>query len=90
MSTADSPDRQTPRIDGPPPRILVIQAPYYRDVIEGMRRGAEALFAETGAVAETVDVAGAFELPGALRLPALFEPAWRLASAKTTWPAALH
>lgn len=27
-------------------------------------------------------------LPGALRLPALFEPAWRLASAETTWPAA--
>ncbi|HEU4664768.1 MAG TPA: DUF4390 domain-containing protein [Dokdonella sp.] len=27
-------------------------------------------------------------LPGALRLPALFEPAWRLASADTTWPAA--
>lgn len=27
-------------------------------------------------------------LPGALRLPALFEPAWRLASADTTWPVA--
>lgn len=27
-------------------------------------------------------------LPGALRLPALFEPAWRLSSAETTWPAA--
>ncbi|TCO43328.1 DUF4390 domain-containing protein [Dokdonella fugitiva] len=27
-------------------------------------------------------------LPGALRLPALFEPAWRLASADSTWPAA--
>lgn len=29
-------------------------------------------------------------LPGALRLPALFEPAWRLVSAETTWPAALR
>ena len=29
-------------------------------------------------------------LPGALRLPALFEPAWRLASAETTWPAAVR
>jgi hypothetical protein len=27
-------------------------------------------------------------LPGALRLPALFEPAWRLAAADTTWPRA--
>jgi 6,7-dimethyl-8-ribityllumazine synthase len=68
VSTADRPDRATPRIDGPAPRILVVQAPYYRDVIEGMRRGAEALFAEVGAAVETADVAGAFELPGALRL----------------------
>jgi hypothetical protein len=29
-------------------------------------------------------------LPGALRLPALFEPAWRLAAADTTWPSAAH
>ena len=28
------------------------------------------------------------ELPGALRLPALFEPAWRLSAAETTWPPA--
>ena len=27
-------------------------------------------------------------LPGALRLPALFEPAWRLAAADSTWPSA--
>ncbi len=27
-------------------------------------------------------------LPGALRLPALFEPAWQLAAAETTWPRA--
>ncbi len=29
-------------------------------------------------------------LPGALRLPALFEPAWRLSSAETTWSPATH
>jgi 6,7-dimethyl-8-ribityllumazine synthase len=68
VSTADRPDRAAPRIEGPSPRILIVQAPYYRDVIEGMRRGAEALFAEAGAAVETVEVAGAFELPGALRL----------------------
>lgn len=68
MSTADSPERATPRIEGPPPRILVVQAPYYRAVIEGMRQGADALFAAVGAEVETAEVAGAFELPGALRL----------------------
>lgn len=29
-------------------------------------------------------------LPGALRLPALFEPAWQLASADTSWSVATH
>ncbi len=29
-------------------------------------------------------------LPGALRLPALFEPAWQLASADSSWPVATH
>jgi 6,7-dimethyl-8-ribityllumazine synthase len=68
LSTADSPERPPPRIEGPPPRILVLQAPYYRAVIEGMRRGADALLAAVGAEVETAEVAGAFELPGALRL----------------------
>jgi hypothetical protein len=36
-------------------------------------------------VSVSIDAAA---LPGALRLPALFEPAWRLASAETTWPVA--
>jgi hypothetical protein len=29
-------------------------------------------------------------LPGALRLPALFEPAWQLGSADSSWPVATH
>ncbi|MBW8268529.1 6,7-dimethyl-8-ribityllumazine synthase [Caldovatus aquaticus] len=68
MSTADSPVRAAPRIEGPPPRVLVLQAPYYRAVIEGLRQGADPLLAAAGATVETAEVAGAFELPGALRL----------------------
>jgi 6,7-dimethyl-8-ribityllumazine synthase len=76
MSTIDAPERAAPRIPGPPPRLLVIQAPYYEQVVGGMRRGAEAVFAELGAEVEVADVAGAFELPAALRM-ALSRPGAR-------------
>ena len=68
MSTIDAPERSARPLPGPPPRILVIQAPYYEQVVGGMRRGAEAVFASLGATIEVVDVAGAFELPAALRM----------------------
>jgi len=60
--------RETPSVPGAPPRLLVIQAPYYEQVVGGMRGGAERVFAEAGASADVVDVAGAFELPAALRM----------------------
>ena len=68
MSTKDSPDRQVARLDGPPARLLVIQAPYYADVVGGMHRGAVHVLEAAGARIETVDVAGAYELPAALRM----------------------
>lgn len=71
MSTTDSPGRLDPEIPGPPPRLLVIQAPYYERVVGGMRDGAAAVFATAGASFETTDVAGAFELPAALRMAML-------------------
>ena len=76
MSTIDAAGRETPRVPGAPPRLLVVQAPYYEQVVGGMRRGAERVFAEAGAGAEVVDVAGAFELPAALRM-ALLRPGAR-------------
>ena len=68
MSTKDSPDRAPARLDGPAPRVLVIQAPYYEEIVGGMRAGAEAVLRDVGAAVEAVDVAGAFELPAALRM----------------------
>jgi 6,7-dimethyl-8-ribityllumazine synthase len=68
LSTIDAVSRETPAVPGAPPRLLVIQAPYYEQVVAGMRRGAERVFAGAGAGAEVVDVAGAFELPAALRM----------------------
>lgn len=68
MSTKDSPDRARARLEGPAPRVLVIQAPYYAGVVGGMRAGAEAVLRDVDATIEVVDVAGAFELPAALRM----------------------
>ncbi|MCA3377508.1 MAG: 6,7-dimethyl-8-ribityllumazine synthase [Roseomonas sp.] len=68
MSTVDSPARGRAHLAGDAPRILVIQAPYYRKVVEGMRLGAMAVFQDLQAEVETVDVAGGFELPAALRM----------------------
>ena len=68
MSTIDAVARETPAVPGPPARLLVIQAPYYEQVVGGMRHGAEGVFAAAGAAFEAVNVAGAFELPAALRM----------------------
>ena len=68
MSTIHAPERAGIRIPGPAPRLLLIQAPYYDQVVGGMRAGAERVFAEHGATLDVVDVAGGYELPAALRM----------------------
>ena len=50
--------------------MLLVRAPYYRDVVDGLCEGATRLLREAGATAEVLDVAGAFELPQAIRLAA--------------------
>ena len=68
MSTIDGPKRDTVQVPGPPVRILLIQAPYYDEIVGGMRQGVERVVAETGGLLDVVDVAGAFELPATLRM----------------------
>lgn len=68
MSTEDAPPLVVPRIAGAPPRILIVRAPYYRAVVDGLTEGAVRVLGEAQAVYETADVAGAFELPQAIRL----------------------
>lgn len=68
MRASDAGLVSVPVIDGSPPHLLVLRAPYYRDVVEGLTRGAERVLRQAGATFETLDVAGAFELPQALRM----------------------
>ena len=51
MSTLDSPERGAAVLAGPAPRILVLSAPYYRDVVDGMLHGARRRAGERGGAA---------------------------------------
>lgn len=68
MSTIDAPLPAAPRIEGPAPHVLVVRAPYYREVVEGMGEGAARILRDAGATFDVLDVAGALELPQAIRL----------------------
>ncbi len=68
MSTVDAPLPAAPVVPGAPPRLLVVRAPYYREVVDGMMAGAARILGDAGAVHDVLDVAGAFELAQAIRL----------------------
>ncbi len=68
MSTADAPLPTAPRIEGPAPHVLIVRAPYYVAICDGLRDGAARILAEVGATHEVLDVSGALELASAIRL----------------------
>jgi 6,7-dimethyl-8-ribityllumazine synthase len=68
MSTEDAPLPSAPRIDGAAPHLLIIRAPYYKGVVDGLTVGAERILREAGATSEVLDIAGSYELPQAIRL----------------------
>jgi 6,7-dimethyl-8-ribityllumazine synthase len=68
LSTIDAPERGAATLAGPAPRILAIAAPYYREVVDGMLRGARRVFDEVKATVEVAEVAGGYEQPAALAM----------------------
>jgi 6,7-dimethyl-8-ribityllumazine synthase len=68
MSTEDAPRPTASRLEGPPPHLLLVRAPYYRAVIDGLTDGATGILREAGATFDQLDVAGAYELPQAIRI----------------------
>jgi 6,7-dimethyl-8-ribityllumazine synthase len=68
MSTEDAPLPAAPAVEGSAPHLLIVRAPYYRQVVDGLTTGAERILREAGATREILDVAGAFELPQVIRL----------------------
>jgi 6,7-dimethyl-8-ribityllumazine synthase len=68
MSSADAPLPTAPVIAGRAPRLLIVRAPYYKDVVDGMFWGASRILEQAGATHEVLDVAGSFELAQAIRI----------------------
>ncbi len=68
MSTVDAKLPAAPAVSGPPPHLLVVRAPYYTEVVDGLLDGAARILTEAGATFDVLDVAGALELAGAVRL----------------------
>ena len=49
-------------------RVLIVVAPYYREIADGLLTGARQVLEEAGAEHETVEVPGALEIPTTIRL----------------------
>ncbi|MEO1688528.1 MAG: 6,7-dimethyl-8-ribityllumazine synthase, partial [Pseudomonadota bacterium] len=56
----------TPRIEGA--RLLIVAAPFYRSIADGLTAGARAVLGAGGAEAEVLEVPGALEIPTAIAL----------------------
>ena len=61
-------------IKAPGARLLMVVAPYYRDVADQLQRGAEAAAVEGEAMLDRIWVPGAFEIPGAIAQAARRSP----------------
>lgn len=51
-----------------PVKLLIVVAPYYRDIADDLVAGARAVAAKAGAAVELVEVPGALEVPAAIGL----------------------
>ena len=52
------------------PKLLIVVAPYYRDIADGLIAGAQAEIAACGAIADLAEVPGALEIPTAIGMAA--------------------
>jgi 6,7-dimethyl-8-ribityllumazine synthase len=57
-----------PDFDGPAPRVLIVCAPYYRDIADRLITGARAEIEAAGGTHELIEVPGALEVPTAIRI----------------------
>lgn len=61
-----------PEFDAPV-KVLIVVAPYYKDIADGLVAGAVAELEKAGATHEMVEVPGALEVPTAIRIAAADE-----------------
>ncbi len=53
-----------------PPKLLIVVAPYYKDIADQLLEGARTAIANVGGTSETIEVPGALEVPNAIRIAA--------------------
>lgn len=53
-----------------PTRLLIVVAPYYRDIADGLIAGARAVAEAAGAAVDLIEVPGALEIPTAIAMAA--------------------
>lgn len=66
MSTIDAKLPAAPELSGAAAHLLVVRAPYYTDIVDGLRDGAVRIIGESGGTCDVLDVAGALELACAI------------------------
>ena len=59
-----------PAFEAPAPSVLIVVAPYYRQIADDLIAGARATLDAAGASHDLIDVPGALEVPTAIRLAA--------------------
>ncbi len=56
---------ETPKMDKPT-KLLIVVAPYYKDIADGLVTGASRVIEDAGASFEIIEVPGALEIPAAI------------------------
>jgi 6,7-dimethyl-8-ribityllumazine synthase len=67
MAAPDAEPMDLPRFDAPV-HVLLLVAPFYRGIADGLLAGARAVLERAGATHETVEVPGALEIAPAIRM----------------------
>ncbi|MEM7269195.1 MAG: 6,7-dimethyl-8-ribityllumazine synthase [Pseudomonadota bacterium] len=66
-STEHGPGLTPPKFSDAP-KVLIVAAPFYRDIADNLIAGARAALETAGCVVEVIEVPGALEIPTAIRL----------------------
>jgi 6,7-dimethyl-8-ribityllumazine synthase len=69
VSSAEQGALPLPQLD-PPPKVLIVAAPFYRRIADGLIAGARAVLEKARARHELIEVPGSLEVPVAIRLAA--------------------
>lgn len=59
-----------PTFEAPAPSVLIVVAPYYRQIADDLIAGAQGVLEQAGARHDLIEVPGALEVPTAIRLAA--------------------